>query len=339
MPSERPDRPIPKTRFNPDSDDTANDNGDRFSRSSHERLRASYTQLATDVSISQLRAQELDERRKILAKRIHDIQQESGALYAIMRTCEEQVLRARFSADKNDRDSLKMVEDDIRRFARSPDAPLSLREALSHPVIDDRRRALVDALRNALRSPTLSDTLRSRLEGLWQRMERAHRSVSMAEAALVHAKREFLPYQRRIAEIQKVLDRLEEDQRSTRGQLAASKEKLEQKRRLESLPSPSAEDIAALEEALRIRLVRGEQATWQRLDSVQQDILRRYLAQFTQDQETILNILSANLRTDYEREELRIALTRLASSIENPSHVSSQAPRHLNRRRPAPNGS
>jgi hypothetical protein len=161
----------------------------------------------------------------------------------------------------------------------------------------------------------------------------------MAEAALVHAKREFLPYQRRIAEIQKVLDRLEEDQRSTRGQLAASKEKLEQKRRLESLPSPSAEDIAALEEALRIRLVRGEQATWQRLDSVQQDILRRYLAQFTQDQETILNILSANLRTDYEREELRIALTRLASSIENPSHVSSQAPRHLNRRRPAPNGS
>lgn len=337
MPSEAPLRNIPITRINPeaapenDHDEKGEERQERFSQT---RIKVDIAHLATDARLSKTRLQETTDRRAILAKRIDDIRHESGSLYDIMRACEEQVLRARFSADPHDSESLKMVEEDVRRFARSPEAPPSLIEALSLPVIDDRRKAVIDALRTSLRDRHQSAEVRGRIERLWQRMDRAHRSVNLTEAALLHAKREFLPFQRRIDELQGMIDRLDAEHEVTAKQASFAQQHLEQRQKLEAMPAPRKAEIETLEEAFNLRIVRDENGAWKVLSPFQRDIVSDYVARFRQDPETTLDTLLAHLRTDYEREELRMALIKF-SSLLDPSHASSEAPRHINRRRPA----
>ncbi len=332
-----PRRLIPETRFDPASHPD-NDSAPK-ERVSHARLRTSSSQLASDARLSRARTQEAEDRRGILKKRIHDIQQEAGSLYAVMRACEEQVFHARFSADPRAGESVKIVEDDIRRFARSSEAPASLLEALSLPIIDERRKAVIEALRASLREHQQPEELRRRLERLWQRMDRASRSVTLAEAALLHAKREFLPYQRRIDELTKMIDSLDQERKAGDKEVATSLEALQLRQRLDSLPPLEAGEIDALEKAFHLYTVRGEITGWERLSSEYRPILQGYVNQFEEDPETTLDLLTANLRTDYEREELRIILTKFSRLLEDVSHASPQTPRHPNRRRPAANGS
>ncbi len=320
-----PRRPIPETRFDPAShadNDTA-----RQERVSHTRLKTTAGQLTADARLSRVRAQEAEDRKAILKKRIHDIQQEAGNLYAVMRACEEQVFHARFSADPRSAESIKTVEDDVRRFARSPEAPPSLREALSLPIIDERRKAIIEALRGFLRERRQSEELHERVEHLWQRMDRASRSVTLAEAALLHVKREFLPYQRRIDELQKVIDLLDQEQKAGNKEVASSLEALQQRQELDSLPPLEIGEINALEAAFRAYTVRGEITGWELLLPEQRSTLQEYVVRFDEDPESTLNLLLANLRTDYEREELRIALTKFSRLLEDPSHASPKTTR------------